>query len=171
MAILLNAVLFQVGWLLCVTQPTWAPATAAVALAVHFTLIDRGLRDLPVVLASLACGASLDALLMRTGLIDFGHGHAFPPFWMLGIWALFATSLNHSLRWLQALGRWRAPIGAVAGPFAYWSGVALGEATWSTAPWIALVVLSLTWSLILPILSALAHRSAPIRATTRSTHR
>ena len=44
------------------------------------------------------------------------------PFWMLALWIAFATTLNHSMRWLMHRPVVAAIGGAVFGPLAYLAG-------------------------------------------------
>ena len=48
------------------------------------------------------------------------------PYWMVALWGAFATTLNHSLRWLTRRPVFAALFGAVGGPIAYSAGVQLG---------------------------------------------
>ena len=79
------------------------------------------------------------------------------PYWIVAIWALFAITLNVSMRalrdrlWLGAL------LGLVGGPAAYYSGAKLGALTLVQAlP--ALAALALGWALVTPLLLTLALR-------------
>ena len=73
------------------------------------------------------------------------------------MWALFATILNVSLRWLK--GRWAvaALAGAVAGPLAYYGGSRLGALQFGNEG-VALIALSLGWAVFTPLLMALSER-------------
>ena len=79
------------------------------------------------------------------------------PHWIIALWALFATTLNLSLRWLH--GRWwlSALFGAIAGPLAFYAGSRLGAVRFSE-PAIALAWLALGWGLLTPLLMRLAQR-------------
>jgi hypothetical protein len=73
------------------------------------------------------------------------------------MWAIFATTLNISLRWLK--GRWLVAIlsGAIAGPLAYYAGARLGGVVF-TDQTIALIALSMGWAVLMPLLMALSQR-------------
>ena len=73
------------------------------------------------------------------------------PYWIVAMWALFATTVNLSLRWLK--GRlWLALIlGAIGGPLAYFAGYRFGAVTFLEST-TALILLSLGWALWTPLL-------------------
>jgi len=89
---------------------------------------------------------------------------AMAPPWILGLWALFATTLNVSLNWLK--GRWlvAALLGGIAGPLSYWAGARLGAVV-LVEPVPALVALSIGWAILMPLLMALARRYDGIHGT------
>ena len=78
---------------------------------------------------ALAIGLVWDSALASLGWIRFTSGTlvegAAPP-WILGLWALFATTLNRSLAWLHGRYALAAVLGAIAGPLSYWAGARLG---------------------------------------------
>ena len=63
---------------------------------------------------------------------------------MLALWVAFATTLNHSLRWLMRRPIVAALAGAVFGPVAYLAGEKLGALS-LPAPAIALPMLAAAW--------------------------
>jgi hypothetical protein len=71
------------------------------------------------------------------------------------MWALFATTLNVSLGWLQ--GRWvlTVVLGAMAGPLSYWAGVRMGAVQF-VEPAQAVAALAVGWGLATPLLLLLA---------------
>lgn len=85
------------------------------------------------------------------------------PWWILALWALFATTLNVSLGWLRSRLLLAGVLGGVAGPFAYWAGERLGALS-LREPVAALGALTLGWAAILPALLALARRLDGARA-------
>ena len=132
--VIVNFAAFQIGWFACVLGAAhgwpWAgTAIAAAIVAAHVYRAARPAEELKLIGIALCLGAVWDSLLFTLGWLDFKTGvliHGVAPHWILAMWALFAITLNVSLRWLQ--GRWlvAALLGAVAGPLAYWAGARLG---------------------------------------------
>jgi hypothetical protein len=165
---LLNFIAFQAGWFACVLGAAhgWPWSGTAAALAVvglHAGRAARPRAELALAALAMAGGAVWDSGLALSGWLQYASApaaspwtHLAPP-WIVAMWALFATTLNVTLRWLR--GRWllAALLGAVAGPLSYLAGVRLGAAR-LVEPALALGALAVEWSLMLPALVALAPR-------------
>jgi hypothetical protein len=158
-----NVALFQAGWLACVLGaangvPAIAPLVAAAVVARHAWTSPAPRRELA--LAGLACaiGAVFDSALAASGLILYREGtvvNGAAPYWIVALWALFATTLNRSLAWLHGRYALAAALGAVAGPLSYWAGARLG-ALELVQPAAAFVALAVGWAALLPGLMRLA---------------
>ena len=163
MHILVNFIAFQAGWFASVLgaaagAPWIGPMVLAVVLCVHFNLAERPLEEARLVLVCAAVGACFDSVFVASGWIVYpsGQWHAMlAPYWIVGMWMLFATTLNVSLKWLKGRPALAALLGAVAGPLSYVAGEKLGGLTFtSSAP--ALAGLALGWALALPLVARLA---------------
>ena len=160
-----NIVAFQIGWFACVLSAAhgwpWAgTATAVAVVAWHAARAERPAQELKLIITTVLIGALWDSALTALGWITYPSGTLIAgaaPHWMLGLWALFATTLNVSLNWLK--GRWllAATLGAVAGPLSYWGGARLGALEF-TDPVRALAALAVGWAILTPALLALASR-------------
>lgn len=165
MAVAVNFLAFQIGWFACVLGAAkgYAFEGALVALAIvaaHIAFAARPGREFALVAAAAATGAVADSLLAASGWLRYDAGvliEGTAPYWIVAIWALFAITLNVSMRalrdrlWLGAL------LGLVGGPAAYYSGAKLGALTLVQAlP--ALAALALGWALVTPLLLTLALR-------------
>ena len=163
--VVVNFVAFQLGWLACVLAGAgewhWAGTMLVIAIvAFHLSRASVPRDEVALILSAVAVGALWDSLLVSAGLLSYEHGSfhdALAPHWIIAMWALFATTLNLSLRWLK--GRWRIAVvfGAVGGPLAYYAGHRLGAVEMAD-PVAALAVLALGWAILMPLLSQLAQR-------------
>lgn len=99
---------------------------ASLAVSLGFTGMHLIFFRLPkeywFVLGVAGFGFLLDSIFFSLGFIyaprSLSH-HPLPPIWLFGIWALFSSTLLHSLYWLQK-NRWAANIlGGVFGPLTY----------------------------------------------------
>ena len=163
--ILINLVLFQIGWFACVlsgaAQRPWIGALiATVIVLIHLLRADAGEAELKLVLIAVVIGAVWDSLLVWQNWLQYSSGILIPntaPYWIILMWALFATILNVSLRWLR--GRWviAALAGAVGGPLAYYGGHRLGALQFGNEL-VALMALAIGWAIFTPILMALSAR-------------
>jgi len=159
-----NVALFQAGWLACVLgaahgMPLAGIAIAAAVVAWHAARARRPAQELKLVALAVLAGALFDSALAAGGWIVFAPEAAagLAPWWILAMWALFATTLNVSLAWLRSRLPLAALLGAVSGPLAYWAGARLG-ALELRQPAAALGALAAAWAVVLPGLLAAARR-------------
>ncbi len=180
-AIVANAVIFQVAWLVAVAgaaRGIWYAGPLAVGLFAIWQLATApqpGTDALLIVLA-ISLGLIADSAFARTELITYTSplpSTRWAPFWILALWANFALSLNHSLAWLQPKPWLACLFGAMGGPLSYffaartWHAVTLAEPLWLT-----LGVISITWAVVTPVLcraaASLANgafKSLPVRGS------
>lgn len=164
MAKLTNFIAFQLVWFACVIgaahQWQWAGfalATAFVALTLRASITPKA--DLVLVVAAVVGGSLLDSLWAVTGVMSYAAtpwGNVSPP-WILGLWAAFAITINHSLAWLRFRYGWMALLAAIASPFSYYAGARLGAVQWLKPEWLLLVI-PLSWALFLYGLCRLNHK-------------
>lgn len=160
-----NAVGSQVGWFACVLgaasgQPAWGALLSLLLLAAHTAFAPRPAAELRLILIAVAVGMAWDSLLAATGVVQYHAGvwlAGTAPYWIGVLWALFAATLNQSLRWLRRRPLLGLVFGAVAGPLSFWAGQRLGAASFPDTPR-ALAVLSVGWALLMPALAHLACR-------------
>lgn len=163
--ILFNFVAFQVAWFACVLGGANDLALAGtlfvgLVVAAHLALARRAAPEALLVAATAGIGLVWDSGLVALGLISYTAGNFAPgvaPYWIVAMWALFATSLNLSMGWLKGR-RWLAALfGAVGGPLAYLAGARLGGLE-MPEPLLALGAQAAGWAVILPVLTRLAER-------------
>jgi hypothetical protein len=161
----LNIALYQAAWLACIVGAArgwpWAgPFAAAAVVGWQAAIAVRPSAELVLVAAAVLVGAVFDSTFAALGWIVYAPAAAASfaaPWWILAMWAAFATTLTVSLRWLQSRLRLAAVFAAVAGPCAYWAGARLG-AIELREPVAAMALLAAGWAVILPALLALASR-------------
>ena len=162
---LLNFVLFQIGWFACVLsaaalQPWIGALIALVIIALHLWRATLPAHELLLLIVAVLIGAIWDSLLVMLGLLGYPAGtliHNTAPYWIIVLWALFATTLNVSLQWLKEHLAMAALLGAIAGPLAYAGGAGLGAVELVDIN-MAFAALALGWALFTPLLLVLATR-------------
>lgn len=160
-----NVLWTQCAWLAVVLsaaqgQPAWGLTAALLVIAWHLHLAPRPRSEAALIALAALLGTVADALVLRQDVLAYTSGQTFaalPPAWMSALWAVFATSLNVTLRGLRSRLWLAILLGAVGGPLAFASGARLGAAQ-LLEPTQALWLLSLEWALMLPLLVALAAR-------------
>jgi hypothetical protein len=165
-AIVINIVLFQIGWFACVAGGArgagWVgSALTLLIVAWHLACAQRPALELRTVAGVTLLGGVWDSVLAAHGGFNYASGmfSAFAaPHWIFALWALFATTLNVSLRWLRGRYIVSALLGAVSGPFVFWAGQQL-HAVQFASPAPALALQAAGWAVLLPLCVYLASHS------------
>lgn len=173
MSVWANAIGYQIVWFGAVIgagRGLWWPGVAA---AVAFALLHMALYpqtsaqravDVRLMLVAFVCGLTMDGALAGSGLADYAADSSAlpadaPPLWLLSIWASFALTLRHSMRFLLGRPLFALALGAIGGPLAYlgaargWGAIAFAEPRW-----MAIVALVVGWAIAIPLLTTLALR-------------
>lgn len=164
-AIIINAVVFQIGWLCCVLAganhvPWLGTSIALLIVAWHVNGAISPRHELTLILFAGLMGAVWDSLLVYAGWLQYPSGtliEGTAPHWIIAMWLLFATTLNVSLKWLKQRPVLSAAMGAVAGPAAYFAGYKLGGVQMPDFI-VAMTALALGWALFMPVLMSLSNR-------------
>jgi len=162
---LLNFAAFQLGWFACVLgaangQPWIGLPIVGLAIAMHLLLAKRPAREARLILAALAAGLVADSLLASSGWLRYASpapAAGMAPYWILAMWALFATTLNVSMGWLKGKPGLAVLLGAVFGPLSYMAGRRLGAVEFVDFQ-AATLALAAIWALAMPLLLLAATR-------------
>jgi serine/threonine-protein kinase len=150
----------QTGWFACVLgathgHPYVGPLVVMATLAAHVQAQPPKGRAAEALVLGLvaAAGFGVDTALLRLGIITV-QGALVSPSWLVALWPNFAaaTAANGSLASLARRPLLGALLGALAGPFVYDSGRALGAIGLSQDHTRALVIIGVVWATVLPLL-------------------
>ncbi len=155
---ILNFVFFQITWLASVIGaakgfPWIGPAFLACFMAWQLSLSHRPGRELLLVVSVATGGMLVDSAYVAGGILTYASAEPallYAPVWILGMWANFALTLNHSLSWLRDRYLAGAVLGAIGAPLAYWGGARLGGMEFSGSITLALSVIGIAWALATP---------------------
>ena len=161
----LNFILFQLGWFTCVlgaaNNVAWLGPVAVLAIVIiHLAQSLRPSAELKLVLSAMALGMVTDSLLVASGWLTYAGGSLtgyLAPFWIVAMWALFATTLNVTMRWLKGRVGLAILMGAIGGPMSYYGGQKLGAMVF-IEPVLGLTALAIAWAVAMPLLVWLANR-------------
>lgn len=163
--VLINFLLFQVGWFACVLGaakgfPLLGPAAVTVAVVIHLSFAHQPRSESLLLLNAGMLGAVFDTLLVQSGNLIYVNGMLWPgtaPIWIVSMWVLFATTLNVSMKWLRGRYGVAMVLGLVGGPLSYLGGAELGGLVFvdKTA---SLVMLAAGWATIMPVLVWMARQ-------------
>lgn len=150
--IVLNAVTFQVAWLLIVLGgDAVALGTTVVVLGCHWMWMSREKQEWFLIAAVPAMGFVVDSVYINLGVLPIPAQTIFSlavaPIWLVCLWVCFATTLLHSLYFLSKRLKLCALLSACGGAWAYYCGTMLHDIQ---LPWTSLIVLSLWWGCWVP---------------------
>jgi hypothetical protein len=165
MSIALNVVLYQAGWLACLLgaaggMPWLGPLAAIPIVGWHLLRARQPGPEAHLLLITALAGAAFETSLVQLDWVRF-PADAWPqgvaPAWMVALWAMFATTLNVSLRFLRDRPWLALLLGAIGAPAAYSAGARMG-ALELAAPGAALAAIAACWALCMPGLLRLGRR-------------
>jgi len=165
--IVVNIILFQIGWFACVmtaasNQPLMGAVISMFILVSHVLMSKQYKQEIRIIVIAMLIGLLWDSLIVSAGWITYTSGMLsdfMAPYWIVLMWALFATTLNYSLSWMKSRLLLSAVFGAVAGPLAYYAGMKLGAVEFVNEV-NALVALSIGWAIFTPLLLKIASKKS-----------
>ncbi|OIP99310.1 MAG: hypothetical protein AUK35_08435 [Zetaproteobacteria bacterium CG2_30_46_52] len=157
--LILNVILFQLGWFACVLGGAASLPLAGVLVALgimgfHLWRASEPKDELYLMLIAMGIGALWDSLLVMQSLVVYTSGTLIThtaPIWIVAMWGLFASTMNVSMRWLKHRYWLAALLGGVAGPMAYYGGAQLGGLTFINLE-LGLMHLAFGWAVFTPLL-------------------
>lgn len=150
--ILINALVFQIGWFVCVLGGNSAALiyTSLALLFHHWFILDRP-RQWYAIISVASGGLLLDASLVAADIIVFEDADFVGlPIWLTCLWLLFATTFQYCLSWLQRYLWLAAVIAALFGPLTYWLGSQLTDASIASPLQNSIIVMAFAWALLFP---------------------
>ena len=167
-----NFFAFQLGWIGCVGAaaaelPLLGLLIASLVTGLHLGRSRTPLPDLKLVAVAVVLGTVCDSALLATGWLSFPVGQPLPgiaPYWMIAMWAMFATTLDESLTYLTRRPLLACFCGAIFAPLAYWAGANMGALA-LLDPARALAAIAGAWAAALPILTTAARAFSPKQRT------
>ena len=159
-SIIINFLLFQLGWFACVLggacdQALIGSLIAILAIAYHLYRSYEEKQEFFLLTIALVIGFIFESIVTAQGLARYNHGQIFDvitPLWMILMWPLFATTLNVSMRWLKNLTPLLVSlVGAIFAPLAYFAGNKLGAVEYDNLT-LSLSIIAIAWAVLLPIL-------------------
>lgn len=164
MNLLINFIGFQVGWFACVIGAaqgyTLLPVLCALSIVFFHLFRNTTYVELYIIVVASVIGFVWETFLVNSGWLSYsvtGDSILVAPVWLVAMWALFATTINHSMAWLRSRWVLASLMGAVFGPLAFIAGENLGAVQFIDRH-LALLALALGWALLMPLLLWIAEK-------------
>ena len=159
-----NFIAFQTGWFSCVLGAAngipWLALLVFPIVLWNIQKSDSASSELLLVFLAVILGLLLDSFLVRSGWLRYPNGmflEGIAPYWILALWALFATTLNASMSWLKKSLMFSAVMGAVFGPLSYMAGESFGAIEFIKFDH-SMLALAVGWAFAMPLLLVVAIR-------------
>ena len=166
---LINFVLFYAGWFACIyglalQMPWLGPLSAIGVVFVHLALRSFHRGEALAIAAITTIGPLIEGALVLLGVATFSQS-----FWLIapslmGLWAIFGTTLDGSLGWLAKRPLLAVIFGAVGAPFSYLAADVIGAVELDAVAWKWIASVAVLWGVGFPALVKLA---TWIRTTTQ----
>ena len=163
--VLINLVLFKVGWLAVVAGaaagfPLVGTAVVFAVVGVHLWQTKFMVEECILLICVAVLGLVWESFMVLSGLTVYRTGTliaGIAPYWIVAMWVLFATTLNIGLRWLRKSTTIAVLTGVCGGPLAFFAGERMGAVSFDD-PLLSLVVIGIGWAVLLPVIVRLATR-------------
>jgi len=156
---LLNGLLFQLGWFACVFGGDVIALLCTITLLFLHGIFFITVKCQWVFIAAVTLlGFLVDTGLALLHVFQFEQASlGYIPVWLVCIWTLFATTLNHSLYWLQHKLCLAALLGAISAPLSYLAGSKITLVVLLDPLYLSLLPISICWALMFPVLLIASH--------------
>jgi len=157
--IIINALLFQIQWFICVQgNNALAAASFACLLFVHNKIIKPHNYEWYLIITFSVVGFIIESIVGSFGFINY-QGHyvlgdsniIMAPLWLCIMWAAFASTFCHSLKWLQGKIAICALLAFLVVPVNYYLGVKISSSEFPKLMISGLLVQAVIWIILLPI--------------------
>ena len=160
-SLLINGALFYLGWFFCVTnaaanRPYLGLVVAIAMVTFHLFMVREKIKELILIFAVVIVGFFVETGMITFRILEFSSPNTlligYAPFWVLGIYALFAITVNHSLSWLQPYLFLAAWLGCLGGMFSYAVGQRIGAVTFLAPKGGSLLFIGIVWFILMPVI-------------------
>lgn len=129
--LIVNAIAFQIVWFICVQGNNLNAALAAIVLlSLHQLMFKLELKTWPVLIGFSLLGFLGDSALAKIFQLDYSdHLDPLAPLWLLFLWLSFATTANHSMKWLFSSPYLTVFVAIFIVPISYLVGIKLSAST------------------------------------------
>lgn len=144
---LINLIGFNLVWFGLVYWGNFFIPLSLLLLITHIFFIAQSSRELQLILVITFIGIFVDSLLVNFNVFSFANnGHM--PFWLMVLWACFAATLCHSLRFLTNRIVLQLLVGGLLAPLSYIAGYKLQAVDFGQSIISTYLLLSAIWAVL-----------------------
>lgn len=154
-----NLAFFKLGWVACVMfaaagKPSLSLLSVAIVAAIHLARVAVPGKEAFFLICAGLVGLLWETVVINTGLLEYtgtGDSAWLAPAWIIAMWVLFGTVINHGMSWLKRNWIIATLFGLIGGPLAFYSGSMMGAVKFTDTA-LALALLGAGWAILLPTL-------------------
>ncbi len=160
---IINFVCFQIGWFSAVLTaaegvPWIGVLIIGFTVSVHLFRSVKPREESILIVLIAFLGGAFDSIFVFLDWIYYTSGHIhqnLTTYWILAMWASFATTLRLSMSWLRGYKILSVIFGFFGGPLTYFGGYKLGAIEFMNFE-AAMIGLAFGWAIIIPVLFYMA---------------
>ena len=152
-----NFLLFQTAWLINVLMPGSTSAILTLLiLGLHLAFVSTTrMRELRFIIMAAALGIAVDVAFQNAGVLVFpghdgAHAEGMIPVWLVTLWLMFVTTVNHCLYWMREHSLVLFGLPPFAGALAYYGAAQLGALEIGYGIW-GVVAIAVAWGILFPV--------------------
>jgi hypothetical protein len=139
-----NIIGFNITWFGLVYWGNAFIPIAMLMLSIHLLFFINNKKEIFYILLISVIGIGVDSLLHYFDLFIFNE-EIHIPFWLMVLWPCFASTLSHSLRFLDK-AVWLQIVAGLLAPLSYIAGYQFEAVNFSHSIMITYIILSLIWA-------------------------
>jgi len=167
--LIFNFIGLQVTWAACAYGATHSIPQLGVYIGLsyiilHFIFSKYRMRDLKIMFVIGILGIIIDSILTLTEIITFPNYEnefAPTPYWLMGLWLVFALMVPYSLYWLKRNLIIASIAGAIGGSFSYFLGHKLGAVQLADPLTMSVGIYFICWGIIFPVALKIVEHLSP----------
>lgn len=142
---IINVIGFDIAWFGLVYWGNFFIPVALLMLVLHFYFVSKTrIKEFYLICTVTIIGIMVDSMLQYLGVFVFPEGKIM-PFWLITLWFCFASTLCHSLKFLQGSKLFQGIIGALLAPLSYIAGNEMNAVSFGLTVTTTFVILSIIW--------------------------
>jgi hypothetical protein len=154
---LFNLIGFNISWFgLVLLGQSFIPF-ALFWLGLHLYFCKKPLVEFKLILSITIIGTLIDSTLLFLDVLQF-HDRMIIPFWLITLWAVFAATIAHSLKFLANSKRLQFTIGLIFPPLSYIGGASLSAVEFGYNLLATYFILGFIWSILIVLFFSLKER-------------
>lgn len=148
---IMSAILFQIGWFLCIfCPPIVALSYVSFYIVIHFLYINHRPLFWLFSLRLFFIGIAIDAFWVYSGVIQLSTMDKVIPYWLVCLWLMFALALPFGFGFIRKHNALAVGLGVFGAPLSYVTGAIIRDDVMLMSPiWQSVLCIGVSWAAVL----------------------